>query len=140
VDLLPILVRAGSILPLQPDMDYIGETPVDPLTLDVFPSGRSRFDLYEDDGESLAYQDGTYAQTAITCDETARAIDLRVAAPAGHFVVSPRAYEFRVHLDAAPRAVRVEGGTWTYDAGGRLLLVRTDPARKSLTARVQIEK
>ena len=139
-DVLPIFARAGAIVPMQPDMAYIGEKPVDPLTLDIFPSGRSRFNLYEDDGESLAYQEGMYAETAITCDEMAGQIDVRVAAPAGRFVVSPRAYEFRIHLEAAPRAVRIDGGTWTYDASARVLLARTDPARKSLTARVRIEK
>lgn len=140
VDVLPILVRAGAILPMQPDMAYIGERPVDPLTLDIFPQARSHFDLYEDDGMSLAYQEGVHAKTTIACDEAAGAIDVTVAAPVGRFTVSPRAYEFRIHLDAAPRAVRVDGGTWTYDAGARVLVVRTDPARKSLAARVQIEK
>jgi hypothetical protein len=121
-------------------MAYIGEKSVDPLTLDIFPHGRSRLELYEDDGTSLAYQDGAYATTGIVCDETARGIDVTVAAPVGRFVVSPRAYEFRIHLDAAPRAVKIEGGTWAYDAGARVVVARTDLAHKSLTARVQIEK
>jgi alpha-glucosidase (family GH31 glycosyl hydrolase) len=140
VDVLPILVRAGSILPMQPDMAYIGEKPVDPLTLDIYPQGRSRYELYEDDGMSLGYQEGEYATTTVVCDDTARGIALTVAAPVGRFVVSPRAYEFKVHLDAAPRAVKIDGGAWEHDAGARVLAVKTDPARKSLTARVQIEK
>ena len=36
-------------------MVYAGEKPVDPLTLDVYPSGRSSATLYEDDGTTLDY-------------------------------------------------------------------------------------
>ncbi len=156
-DVLPILVRAGAILPMQPDMAFIGETPVDPLTLDIYPQGRSRFVLYEDDGTSLDYQAGITALSAITCEEGTTRIDVRVEAPTGRFVVSPRAYAFRIHLDAEPRAVRVGGGeatrvrpgetapagagaTWSYDAAVRTLVVETDPTRKALSARVEVEK
>ena len=47
---LPMFVRAGAIVPQWPDMLYHGEKPVDPLTLEAFPSGTTSFELYEDDG------------------------------------------------------------------------------------------
>ena len=55
VTLLPVFVKAGSIIPMQPEMEYVGEKPVDVLTLDVFPTledGSFDFVLYEDDGET----------------------------------------------------------------------------------------
>ena len=157
VEVLPLLVRAGAILPMQPDMAYIGEKPVDPLTLDIFPSGRSRYVLYEDDGISLGYQKGMYSRTVITCRDDARGVELRVEAPVGKYVVAPRAYAFRFHLGGPPRQVRINGqvtrridsaqgpqpdhgSAWAYDAATGTLVAWTDPADRDLTARVEVSK
>ncbi|MBZ0277971.1 MAG: DUF4968 domain-containing protein, partial [Anaerolineae bacterium] len=47
---LPLFVRAGTVLPLWPEMQYVGENPVETLLLRVYP-GQSETVLYEDDGE-----------------------------------------------------------------------------------------
>ena len=54
LDRLPLLVRAGAILPLGPVVQHTGERPLDELTLQIYPEGASRFELYEDDGRSNA--------------------------------------------------------------------------------------
>ena len=66
IDLLPVFVKEGSIIPMQPEMQYVGEKPVDEITLDVYPTiedGAFHFVLYEDDGETDAYQEGVYTTT-----------------------------------------------------------------------------
>lgn len=66
IDLLPVFVKEGSIIPMQPEMQYVGEKPVDEITLDVYPTindGDFHFVMYEDDGESNDYQKGEYATT-----------------------------------------------------------------------------
>ncbi len=55
---IPVAVRAGAIIPMAPDMRSTSEKPWDPLTLEVFPSGKSAFTLYRDDGNSFGYQRG----------------------------------------------------------------------------------
>ena len=65
-DLLPIFVKEGSIIPMQPEMQYVGEKPVDEITLDVYPTledGDFHFVMYEDDGETQDYQNGAYTTT-----------------------------------------------------------------------------
>ena len=42
---LPLFVRAGAIIPMGPDTLYDGEQPMDPITLDLYPSGTSTFTL-----------------------------------------------------------------------------------------------
>ena len=69
LDRLPLFVRAGAILPLGPVVQHTGERPLDELTLLSIPGapGRSRFELYEDDGRSNAYRRGGHALTPIEC-------------------------------------------------------------------------
>lgn len=57
LDTMPMFVKAGSIISCQPVMNYTGEKVVKQLTLEVYP-GNGRFDLYEDDARSFAYQQG----------------------------------------------------------------------------------
>jgi len=110
LDRLPLLVRAGAILPLGPVVQHTGERPLDDVTLQIYPEGISRFELYEDDGRTNAYRRGQHALTAITCDARADQITVRVEAPAGDRSVVPaeRRYLLRLHA-APPSAVSVEG-------------------------------
>ena len=61
LDTLPLYVRAGSILPLGPVMQYTGEKPADPIELRIYGGGDGDFTLYEDDGETYSYEKGAYA-------------------------------------------------------------------------------
>ena len=50
----PVFVRAGSIVPMGPFMQYTGEIPADPLEVRVYTGADGSFSLYEDDGKSAA--------------------------------------------------------------------------------------
>jgi alpha-glucosidase len=60
---LPIYARGGCIVPFGPLIQWSDQRPVDPLRLEVFPDdrGQATGTLYEDDGVSMAYQDGCFA-------------------------------------------------------------------------------
>ncbi len=65
---MPIYVKAGSILPMQFVMNYTDEVPLDTLRLACYPSRNKtgNFTLYEDDGKTLEYQSGSFAETEFT--------------------------------------------------------------------------
>jgi alpha-glucosidase (family GH31 glycosyl hydrolase) len=65
LDEIPVYVKAGAIIPMQPPMDHVGGAPVDPLILTVFPGGRGAARVYEDQGNSMGYQRGEYAVTRV---------------------------------------------------------------------------
>jgi alpha-glucosidase len=77
LDQEPIFVKAGAIIPMGPVQHYVGETPADPLTLDIYPGGSTSYTLYEDDGISEGYLGGAYSTTEFSADDTS-----------GHVVVS----------------------------------------------------
>lgn len=60
-DAIPLYVRAGSIIPFGPELQYTGEKPADPITLRVYSGADGKFDLYEDDGLTYGYERGAFS-------------------------------------------------------------------------------
>ncbi len=63
LDEIPVYVRAGTILPLGPVIQHTSQMPGGPLELEIYPGKDAAFTLYEDDGETLAYQSGQFRCT-----------------------------------------------------------------------------
>jgi alpha-glucosidase (family GH31 glycosyl hydrolase) len=127
-----LFVRAGAILPYWPAMDYVGEQPVETLTLHVYPEGKSEYTLYEDDGDSLEYLKGAVARTQIRCDASSSRVTLKIDPRQGSYRGMPatRSYEVRIHI-AEPKSVTA--ADWSYDPQTRTVCVavREDPQRKT---------
>jgi len=70
-DSLPLFVKAGSILPLGPELQTLGEKPQDPTTLRVYTGADGDFTLYEDDGETYGYEKGESTEIPIHWDDQA---------------------------------------------------------------------
>ena len=60
-DQAPMFVRAGSILPLGPEMQYVGEKAWDNLEIRIYPGADGEFTLYEDEGDNYNYEKGVYS-------------------------------------------------------------------------------
>ena len=61
LDRVPMFVRAGSILPLAPEMQYVGEKSWENLEVRIYPGADGSFTLYEDEGDNYNYERGQYA-------------------------------------------------------------------------------
>ncbi len=61
LDRLPLYVRAGSILPLGPEIEYATENPGGPIELRIYRGADGSFDLYEDSGDTYDYQKGMHS-------------------------------------------------------------------------------
>ena len=126
LDKLPLFVKAGAIIPMYPQMNYDGERRADTLTLDMYPGGKSSFDLYEDDGVSRAYKTGAFATTRIDATASVGALSLTIHPAVGHYqgMYSRRAYVVQVHMDKVPsgvslnaRALTAFGDKTAFEAG-----------------------
>ena len=60
LDILPIHIRAGSIVPMGPQLQYAMEKPMDPIELRIYRGADGSFIIYEDDGETYGYERGEY--------------------------------------------------------------------------------
>jgi alpha-D-xyloside xylohydrolase len=70
-DAIPVFVRAGSIVPYAPAMQYVGEKASDPTTVWVYAGANGAFDLYEDQGTTFDYEKGAFAEIPMHWDEKA---------------------------------------------------------------------
>jgi len=74
LETLPVYVREGSILPLQPLVESTDETPKGPLELRVYPGKDCSGSLYLDDGHTFAYQRGEFLRQDFTCGSEGKSV------------------------------------------------------------------
>jgi alpha-glucosidase len=72
LDRIPLFVRAGTILPMAPDMMFTSEKPWDPITLQIWPEGESTGSLYQDDDNTTGFKHGEFTATTISLRGAAR--------------------------------------------------------------------
>jgi alpha-glucosidase len=85
LDILPVYVRGGSILPLQPLIQSTDETPNGPLELRVYPGQPCSGSLYLDDGHTFRYQHGEFLRQAFTCRSDGNSVKVDFAARQGTY-------------------------------------------------------
>jgi alpha-D-xyloside xylohydrolase len=75
-DRVPMFVRAGSILPLGPEMQYVGEKSWDNLELRVYPGANGSFTLYEDEGDGYNYEKGVFSTIAFEWNDKTKTLTI----------------------------------------------------------------
>ncbi len=73
---IPLQVRAGSIVPLGPKQQYIGERASDPIELRIYMGADGRFTLYEDEGDTYEYEKGVYATIDFAWDQMTKTLTI----------------------------------------------------------------
>jgi len=110
---LPVFARAGAIIPMYPEALHDGQVPADPLTLDVYPRGKSEFVLYEDDGNTRDYKGGAFStqRFAVSASADGRRVDVTIGPAEGEFegMLEKRNFVLQLHTRAAPKSVAVNG-------------------------------
>lgn len=143
VDQIPVYLKAGSIVPMQPEMEYTGEKPVDPLIVNVWPlepGKSSSYTLYEDNGVAEEYQRGVFSRTPIKATQEGDALRVEIGPVEGSFagMLKTRGYTLKLPADWPPASVTVNGAA----------IKQADPTGKggwnfegnSLTTVIPIEK
>ena len=123
---MPLYVRAGSIIPIGPDIQYTGEKPDAPITFYVYTGHDGAFTLYEDAGTDYGYEKGAFASIPVAYNDATG--ELTIGARKGEFpgMVGKRVFKVRwissgggkdlMNFDAAADA--------TVDYSGEQVVVR----------------
>ena len=111
-----MLAPAGAIIPL--DGRKTGNDCGNPESLEILIyRGNGSFKLYEDDGESLAYRDGHYAETEFKLEETGSTLKFTVSPAEGDLTLIPssRKYVFNFRDVASADKISVAANGETVD-------------------------
>lgn len=132
LDQMPVFVRAGGIVPLQPPGGRAGTAGSAPITLRVYAGAAGTFTLYDDAGEGLGYLQGQHSSTPVgyTIGSAGNSSTVTIGPAAGSYPGAPASRSFTVDLVgvADPSSVSVDGrplppSGWSYDAATRTLQV-----------------
>ena len=142
INQIPVYIKAGSIIPQQPEMSYTGEKPVDPLIFEVLPfsAGQktSNYSVYEDSGKAETYRGGEFAQTRIDVTrQSPTQYEAVIAAAQGTYdgMAQQRAYELRLDTSTPAASVTLGGHKlkeqkhlganpgWSYDKDKQQIIV-----------------
>ena len=82
---LPVFVRGGAIIPMQPLVQSTNETPQGPLTLRVYAGDPCSGSLYLDDGKTMAYRHGDFLRMQFACDSSGGHLHVHIGAHEGSY-------------------------------------------------------
>jgi alpha-D-xyloside xylohydrolase len=76
IDRIPLYVRAGSILPMGPELEYATEKAADPLEIRIYRGANASFTLYEDENDNYNYEKGTHTTITLTWDDATKTLTI----------------------------------------------------------------
>jgi len=74
IERIPLFVRAGSIVPMGPDVEYAAENTADPIELQIFKGADGNFTLYEDENDNYDYEKGLHATIPFHWDDARQSL------------------------------------------------------------------
>jgi alpha-glucosidase len=162
VDVVPMLVRAGSIIPMAVHYDssgnplaqqYVNPLTDDSLTLDIYPAGSTSYTLYEDDGISDLYISGEFTKTTFTSNITSGHEVVTISAAVGDYAGKLAAHNYVLKVNqqtSAPAGVTRDGTAltqqtsrsafesassgWFYDSSAKIVWVKFALSTSSSTS------
>ncbi len=96
IDIIPLYVKAGSILPMTEFMQYVDEQPNASIEVRIYAGKDAEFELYEDEGNGYRYEEGEYAITKLVWSETNQTLDISKSIGTYQGMVKDREYRIVV--------------------------------------------
>jgi alpha-glucosidase len=141
LDEMPLYVRAGAILPMQPVIQHTGETPNGPLQLRVYPGNDCAGSLYQDDGHSFAYQKGEILRINYSCVLLPGALTITSSIEKNAYRPWWNSTALTVYGAAAtPKEVRVNDQMiedWRFDSQAHTVTLTVPDALKNWSVRLR---
>ncbi len=121
IEQIPLYLRPGAIVPMQPPMLNTSAKPVDPLIVRIEPltdKQHSTYTLYEDSSDGRLYMTGQFATTELKASRDGSSLTVTIDAAKGSYpgMVERRAVQLQLTADWPPTHVRVNGEGLAYAA------------------------
>ncbi len=127
IDEMPLYVRAGSIVPMGPEVEYATQKTNKVIELRIYPGADGRFTFYEDENDNYNYEQGRYSTFTFAWNDKQK--ELSISATKGNFPGMLRQHIFNIILvngqhGSGPLATKVVDETITYKGKAIIVKVR----------------
>ncbi len=113
---IPLFIKQGGMIPMEEVQNYVGEKNIEQLELVIFPSEKSEYILYEDNGKDYEYETGKYSLTKFTFETKSKISKLDVTKLKDAYKSDRKNYLFTLVDSAEPKKVIVDDKALTDDA------------------------
>jgi len=150
LEAIPVFIKSGAIIPMQPKMNNTEEKPVNPLILNIFPGNKGLTKVYDDEGNNQNYKTGDYTFTEISFEKSGNNMKVAIEPIKGSYpgMIETRAYELRLPVTFPPTSVEVNGkalnynkniesDSWSYNGQKLTTIIKT--AEFSVHNKVEVE-
>jgi alpha-D-xyloside xylohydrolase len=107
---MPVFVKAGSIIPFGPELQYTAEKPADTISINIYAGADASFNLYEDEGINYNYEKGAFSIIPIVYNEATKSVT--VGKREGGFNGMLQKRTFRIHLIAPGKTKQLDMDTF----------------------------
>jgi alpha-D-xyloside xylohydrolase len=108
IDTLPLYVKAGSIIPFGPDVQYATEKKWDELSIAIYPGADANFALYEDEFDNYNYEKGAYTTIQMKWDDSRHTLTIGKRNGAYPRMLTERSFTIKV-INGNTKTVRYNG-------------------------------
>jgi alpha-D-xyloside xylohydrolase len=119
INIMPLYVKAGSIIPMGAEVEYATQKTNKPVELRIYPGANGKFTIYEDENDNYNYEKGNYATYTLTWNDKQHT--LSISNINGGYNGMPKSQKFNIVLvngahgsdeavtDKADKEIRYEG-------------------------------
>ncbi|MEO6232984.1 MAG: TIM-barrel domain-containing protein [Ferruginibacter sp.] len=105
---MPVFVKAGSIIPFGPELQYTSEKVADPITLNIYTGANAVFKLYEDEGTNYNYEKGAFSIIEIKYDESTKTISIGDLKGSFNGMLTKRIFRINLITPGKPKQLDVD--------------------------------
>lgn len=106
---IPVFIKAGSIIPFGPELQYTSEKPADTITLNVYTGANASFNLYEDEGVNYNYEKGAFTNIPVRYDEASKTLTIEKRAGAFNGMLTKRIFRIKWINKNKPGTLNIDG-------------------------------
>ncbi len=111
INQIPFFIKEGAVIPMQEVEQYVGQKKIEELELVVFPSSKSTYQLYQDDGISFDYKKGNFSLTEINCAKSKNNTKFKFSVTKDDYKTGIKNYLLKILNTASVKEISVNGKT-----------------------------
>jgi alpha-D-xyloside xylohydrolase len=105
---MPVFVKAGSILPIGPALQYTAEKQADTITLNIYSGANASFNLYEDEGTNYNYEKGAFATIPISYNQATNTVTIGDRDGSFSGMLQRRVFRMQLITEGKPRPLEFD--------------------------------